>query len=600
MAMVFSARTTGAGISFQLRNKVMRIFAVCRYTIAVAPYGDVVMRFFMLVMLLLLTSCVVAVASPVDTSPERIVAAPVQDIVTVANPAPDPAPPAPPSQMSALEREEKVFSTHISLMAYGFAVLAVFAGILALGGIILPFLLARTYKTEIKLKAALIAGHELRLKTLVEQGEKHCQSLRDMAKRIGVTEAFGKEVIEEAMHKIRFGTGSEVLWGKAILAQEDKQWDKAYTYWTSILEEEKENTSALFGAALACAELFERRNYDPTFLSIVDEGFSYLKRIPYAQINAPVLNRWGRLLYDQSCAVTDPDDKANLQKQASNKYIEATKCDPTYPNAWSNWGADLADRAKEEPDLTRKADLQKEAAEKISKAIQCDQKCLSAWNNWGNLLVDQADEASDLLSKAELQEQAMDKFRTATECDPKESAAWNNWGRLLTIKADEESNPVRKAELQKQAVDKCRTAVECNPKNSDALLTWGYVLADQADATSDLVHKAALQEQAIGKYRIAIECDPKKTYAWNNWGNILVTQANATSDLARKAELQEQAIDKYRTAIECAPMNSMAWSNWGLLLDNKANEEIDPARKAELQEQAREKFRRAEECSNSE
>lgn len=557
------------------------------------------MRFFMLVMLLLLTFCVVAVASPVNTSPERIVVAPVSGTSTVANPAPDPAPSAPPAQMSALEREEKIFSMHTSMMAYGFAVLAVFAGILALGGIILPFLLARTYKTEIKLKAALIAGHELRLKTLVEQGEKHCQSLREMAKRLGITESFGKEVIEEAKIKIRTGTGSEVLWGKAILAQEDKQWEKAYTYWTSILEDEQYNTSALFGAALACAELFEGRNYDPAFLSLVDEGLNYLKRIPHAQINAPVLNRWGRLLYDQSCAEADLDKKTDLQERALNNYRKATQYDPTYPNPWSNWGMDLIERACKESNPTHKAELQKEAAEKISKAIQCDPTFFHAWNSWGNLLADQAGEASDPARKAVLQEQASDKYRTATECDPKESHPWNNWGLLLIDQASAESDPARRAKFQDQACDKFRTATECDPKNSHAWNNWGALLRDQADAASDPARQAVLQEQACDKFRTATECHLKNSKAWKNWGDVLAIQSEAVSNLARKVELQEQAKEKFRTATECDPKYSIAWNNWGILLNNQADAETDQARKAELLKEAQEKFRRAEECSNS-
>ena len=519
------------------------------------------MRIFLSVLLVVLISMAAAPFTSGAYAPDTLYAPVSQNVYLIQTTSDkENAPPSQPTvpldqYLSQLKQDIKDYaSLNTAIVTYGLTGLGVVTAIIALGAGGIAYFTTRTYRIELREKKNIFAKYEGELKQLVEQGKEHLQYFKNLIRQSGPTEAFSENVIKEAREKIRTGTGSEVLWGKAILAQEDKQWDKAYTYWTSILEDEADNTSALFGAALACAELFEGRNYDPACLSLVDEGLNYLKRIPHAQINAPVLNRWGRLLYDQSCAETDLDKKTDLQERALNNYRKATKCDPTYPNPWSNLGGELGNRARKEPDPARKAELYQEAEEKISKAIQCDPTFSHAWNNWGLLLSDQAGLETDSIRKAELQEQAIDKYRTATECDPKYSGTWNSWGLLLANQAKAEEDPTRKAKLQEQAAD---------------------------------------------KYRTATECDPKYSFAWNNWGNLLADQEEVEKDPTRKAKLQEQATDKYRTATECNPKFLIAWNNWGILLNRQAEAETDPARKAELQEQAKEKFRRAEECSNS-
>lgn len=363
--------------------------------------------------------------------------------------------------LNQIKQDVKDYATlNMAIISNGLTGLGVFTALLAIAAGSIAYFTTRTYRSEIREKKIVFEEFEKEIKRQFAETTNLRMSLSDMVKKLGATESFTKDIIAEAQEKIH-SDDSSVLWGKAILAQENKQWDKAYTYWTSILEDDPENDSALFGAALACAELFDLKKKDPALMPLLHEGLQYLQRISYAEISAPVLNRWGCLLQMQADATADIALKDALQEKALNKFRKAVTCDSTNSKAWNNWGMVLKSLAEAATDPARSVKLLEEAINKYRTATECDPKDSDAWNNWGLLLAHQASAETDMSRKVELQEQAMDKYRTATECDSKSLTAWYNWGIMLSKQSIEETDMVRKVALQEQIRDKFNKAAEC-------------------------------------------------------------------------------------------------------------------------------------------
>ena len=507
---------------------------------------------------------------------------------------------APTQQYADIEVAKKemadTFSSHVNLMSYGFTVLGVFTGILALVGLFITFFSIRVYQSEIKEKKANFEKYEQELKALLEVGKKHCESLSDMARKFGNKEKFDKNILEAAKNAIANGTGIEVLWGKAILSQENEDWEKAHTFWTAILENDPQNDNALFGAALACQNIFENRGNKPAELALLKEGERFLLQIPYAQKNGAVLNNLGVLRVGMARASYESHQKQNLFTRAEENYRRATECAPTDAAAWFNWGNLLSTQADDASDPTEKNRYREMAEEKYRRASECDPTYTNVWFNWGLLLFKQVGAASNPAEKARYQEMAEEKYRRATECDPTRADVWARWGILLSEQTDDASDPTEKTRYREMAEEKYCRATECEPTNATVWFNWGVLLFRQAEAASDPAEKARYLKMTEEKYRRATECDPTLSAALSNWGTLLSEQADDVSDPAAKARYRELADEKYRRATEYDPTNINGWFNWGNLLSEQADDASDPAEKARYRAMAEEKYRRATEC----
>ena len=359
------------------------------------------------------------------------------------------------AEIEAVKKEMvDTFSSHVTLMAYGFTVLGVFTGILALVGLFVTFFSVRAYIVEIRKKKANFEKYEQELKSLLETGKKHCQSLNDMLSQQGAKVKFSGDVLKEAKGKILAGSGSEVLLGKAILAQEDEQWEKARIFWTSILEDEPDNDSALFSAALSCFNLFQQQGCAPAHLSLLHEAVQYFKRIPSDRINDAVLSNWGYALNELATFEQDADKKSHLLHDAAEKCERASKLNPQNDSAWNNWGYALNGLAELEQDADKRKELQRSVMEKHAHATELNPENDAAWNNWGSALIDLAELEQDADKKCQLLHDAMEKYGRATELNPQNEFAWNNWGHALNELAKLELDVEKKRQLLRSAVEK--------------------------------------------------------------------------------------------------------------------------------------------------
>ena len=301
---------------------------------------------------------------------------------------------------NAKSQAESITDRNLGLINSGFTALGAVAAILALAGIGVTYFSTQTYREQIKNKKDAFDKYEAEIGQLIERAKEKVDLLSDEVSRQGLTPNYSEDILSRAQEAVKSGKGIEVLWGKAILAQENEQWEKAYTFWKTILEDSPRNENALFGLAVACGNLARESSKNTVEKKqLLEEGIRNLEKISDAMRNSSVLSNWGALLSARADAAASPEEKNAFWDDAQKKYRRAT--DENEHHA-------------------------------------------AAWSNWGNLLSDRADAASSPEEKNAFWDDAQEKYRRATEEDEHHAAAWYSWGALLSARADAASSPEEK------------------------------------------------------------------------------------------------------------------------------------------------------------
>ena len=311
---------------------------------------------------------------------------------------------------------EEKFARHTGYMNFIVGILTILVAMIGILAGLISYIITSSYREQIEAKEKIFSAYEVKMKELLEKSQLHEGKIQKIATRYGISEKFSLDLVQQAHTAVASGKGIEVLWGEAILAQENEAWEKAYTFWKAILNESPKNGNALFGAALSCANLAERKdkNRDER-LRLLDEGMTYLERIPPKERNADVYSSWGVLLAERAKETREAGEKAALQGQAEEQYRRATEADPKLASAWSNWGSLLAERATETREAGEKAALQQQAEEQYRRATDSDPKLASAWSDWGALLIDRARDTGTDAEKRELLQRGKEFLKKALD-----------------------------------------------------------------------------------------------------------------------------------------------------------------------------------------
>lgn len=283
---------------------------------------------------------------------------------------------------------ETTASSHVGFMSWGLTGLALFAGTLGVLGVVITYLMARTYTAEIQNKKLVFEKCESEIKNLLEKAKSHEGSLSELVKRHELSDKFKQSVLERAKETIKNGKGLEVVWGFAILAQENEDWAKALSFWKSILQENPRDRNALFGAAIASykrAKSWEKSHEER--VALLEEALGYLENISSSEASGPVLNKLGLILGCIAEATLDQEKRKFLYDQAEEKHRRATEMDPKNASIWFSWGFLLAERAKDSKEATDTERLRLKAEEKYRRATEMDPKYVLAWSSWGLLLI---------------------------------------------------------------------------------------------------------------------------------------------------------------------------------------------------------------------
>ena len=228
----------------------------------------------------------------------------------------------------AMRRIDEQANRNVSFLNVGFTALAVLAAILALAGIGITFF---TSKTAIQ----SIRGYRRELESIVKQARQHELTLRDMLSSHSPSEKFSTQIMAKAKAAVKNGIGTEVLWGNAVLAQEEKRWHDALTYWQGVLKIFPQDSNALFGASLASLKLAEKATGEEQ-QKYYRLGEKYFQRFPQDQLSSSVLNNWGTLCMERGQAATSQEEREEWFAQAGEKYERATRENPGHAKIWFN------------------------------------------------------------------------------------------------------------------------------------------------------------------------------------------------------------------------------------------------------------------------
>lgn len=332
---------------------------------------------------------------------------------------------------------EAVADRNIGWVNAGFTALGVFAAMLALGGVGITYFSTQSYREQIRNKKESLERYEKEIKELLLKARNNATQLSDLLCQQGVSEKFSQNTLKQAQEAVQSGKGMEILWGKAILAQEKEEWEKAYTFWKAILEDYPKNSNALFGLSYACYSLsrLPSKSKEEKRL-LLKEGIDSLKNIPYRGADPTVLQSWGLLLMECAVSVSTLEEKISLWNEANSKFQRAVGIDPQLAQVWSNWGNLFCDRAAATTSLEKKILLWDEANSKYQRAVGIDPQLASAWSNWGTLLSDRAAATTSLEVKIPLWNEAESKYQRAVEINPQFAKAWFNWGSLFLQRAE--------------------------------------------------------------------------------------------------------------------------------------------------------------------
>lgn len=255
-------------------------------------------------------------------------------------------------------------------------------------------------------------------RALLEQSRERQGILRELTAEWGPSVKFSEEILAQARRAVENGRGRDVLWGEAILAQEQGDRKKACAFWTAILAELPRNGTALFGAALACSYGALDDGVSPrNALKSLREGIARLEMIPPAWRNATVRNTLAILFMEQARRASAVAVKEQTWKNAGEQLQRVVKVCPADAVAWCNWGNLLADRADAAADAAIRNSVWDEAEGKYRRATETDPACPRAWYNWGRLLMRRAQEAAAEGVKRHLLENARERLEKAAALD---------------------------------------------------------------------------------------------------------------------------------------------------------------------------------------
>ncbi len=192
--------------------------------------------------------------------------------------------------------------------------------------------------------------------------------------------------------------------------------------------------------------------------------------------NDIALYNWGNALNRQ--ARTKQGEAADrLFEAAYQKYAEALKLKPDFPQALYNWGVALGIQARTKQGEAADR-LFEEEYQKYAEALKIKADLPEALNNWGAALGDQAEtkqgEAADRLFEA-----AYQKYAEAIKLKPDVTETLNNWGAALGNQAKTKQGEAADR-LFEAAYQKYAEALKVKADSHEALSNWGAMLFYQS------------------------------------------------------------------------------------------------------------------------
>ena len=408
----------------------------------------------------------------------------------------------------ALKKFDAQTQGQVSMLSTGFTALGVMTGILALAGLVIAVLTRKMYLQSLR-------GYRKELKEILDEARKHRKILREMTAEYSPAEKFAAPVLTQAREAAAHGVGTEVLWGKAILTQEEERWQEALTYWQGVLEMFPQDQTALFGASLAAAQLSEKATGEER-QRLWETAEKHFKAFPETQLTAAVLGNWGLMCQKRGEAATDSNERERWFNEAEEKYRKATNVNPNHAASWYNWGLLCQNRGEATTDSTERERWFREAAKKYLKATEADPNHANSWGNWGLLCQKRGKAVTDSNKRERWFNKAEEKYRKATEADPNHANNWSNWGSLCMLRGSAANDNRTREDWYNNAEEKYHRAIEADPSHANSRNNWAVLCMSQGKAASDADTREHWYAEADKNLTKALEIAPRYAAAWFN------------------------------------------------------------------------------------
>ena len=457
----------------------------------------------------------------------------------------------------AMQRLDEKTDRQLSFITAGFDALALMAALLGFAGFVIAVVTGKMYWQNIR-------RYQEDLKRLLAEARRYHKSMREMLASHSPSEKFAAPVLKQAEEAAASGVGSEVLWGKAVLAQQEERWKDALVYWQGVLELFPKDENALFGASLAALEMGEKAEGEER-LRLWRDAEAYFQAFPKNRRTAAVWSNWGILCLERGKVSGDDQERERWYRDAEEKFRRAMEIDPHHVAAWSNLGNLCVERGKAASDGAERERWYREAEEKFRRATEINPHHVAAWSNWGTLCVDLAKSASIDQDRAWRYREAEEIYRRATEADPREALAWYNWGNLCLAQGKAASDDQDQERWYREAEEKYRRATEVDPSHVAAWSNWGSLCVERGRTASDGAERTRWYREAEEKFCRATEIDYLHAVSWSNWGVSCAKVGQSSKEGQDQERWYREAEEKYRRATEADPREASGWFNWACL-----------------------------------
>ena len=420
---------------------------------------------------------------------------------------------------------------YTSLISSGFTALGVVTTIVLAIPIFLGYQAKRAFDKESEAKLEEMRRKLVEMEDLVAKGHQHEQELKQLLQRNKPPqeqEKFSADITQSAQKAVEKNVGVEALRGRAVLAQNAKDWRRACLYWEDVIKEDPSAKEARFFLAQCRTLLGSRGDVSPeqrTLLWKQAEDF-YREELtgPSTPQQQNVLVAYAVLKREQA-NFADANSRQHLYSETEQLLLRARELAPQEVNPIELLAALKLQQADEQSNPVEKIRLRKEAEQLLLQAMKLAPQDDKSYTILAGLKAQQAAGQSKPEESARLREEAVQLLFQAMMLAPQDGNSYVLLAGLKTQQAAAQSNPVEKIRLWEEAEQLLLQAMKLAPQDDKSYAMLAGLKAQQADEQSNPVEKVHLREKAERLFLQAKELNPKGSEVLNMLATLKLEQA---------------------------------------------------------------------------
>ena len=289
---------------------------------------------------------------------------------------------------------------YTSLISSGFTALGVVTTIVLAIPIFLGYQAKRAFDKESEAKLEEMRRKLVEMEDLVAKGHQHEQELKQLLQRNKPPqeqEKFSADITQSAQKAVEKNVGVEALRGRAVLAQNAKDWRRACLYWEDVIKEDPSAKEARFFLAQCRTLLGSRGDVSPeqrTLLWKQAEDF-YREELtgPSTPQQQNVLVAYAVLKREQA-NFADANSRQHLYSETEQLLLRARELAPQEVNPIELLAALKLQQADEQSNPVEKVHLREKAERLFLQAKELNPKGSEVLNMLATLKLEQARDAA--------------------------------------------------------------------------------------------------------------------------------------------------------------------------------------------------------------